>query len=167
MLRATLVKAPSTAALYRDFGDPTRIKTGRAKALSRRPFLSLPRLRRGHAASCPSPREVCTCGFSRLFWLEVLRRAGSGVECRRSNNTEGSTCLLPGFHAPNDDGRRAALNPDSGTRPATHARFGKRRTGSEGRGGFCPGSVLLLPESEKENRGISDRAERLISGEGL
>jgi hypothetical protein len=157
------VKTRSTRAIYRDFGERTRRKTGHAKSLSRRTFLSESFLRRGHAPGCPSPREACTCGFSELFWRDVFARAGSGVECRRSNKAEGSTCFLPGFHAPDDDGRPAALNSDSGD-AKRHARFGKRKTGAVGRGVFCPGSV---PESEIENRGMSGAVERPVSEEGF
>jgi len=52
-----------------------------------------------------------------------------------------------------DDGTLAALNPVSGAGLApTHARFGGRSTGSEGRGVFCRGH---LPESETDQPGRS------------
>jgi hypothetical protein len=123
-----------------------------------------------------------------LWWRFRYYKTHSGVELSAAGpKTERSTSVLPGSDARNDDGRLAVLycipehcphcdypldpyDREHGVCPRCgheieapeSARFGKRATGSEGRGVFCPG---VLPESEVENRGMSG-GQKCSSGEG-
>jgi hypothetical protein len=99
-----------------------------------------------------------------LWWKFRYYKTHSGMELSVDGpKTERSTSVLPGSDARNDDGRLSALYcvPARVEAPES-ARFGKRATGSDGRGVFCPG---VLPESEVENRGMSGGQKR-SSGEG-
>jgi len=94
------------AEIYLNSGAPTSAKNLSASTLCRNfldgHFCNTPidislrlceRCReRGHANSCPSPQQECTCGFSRLFWAEVRLWA----EAHAAGMELGAGCLLKG-----------------------------------------------------------------------
>jgi len=119
------------SAIYPNSGRPSSEKNWHAISLCRNivdgQFCNTPidissRLcdecrKRGHAKSCPSPQQKCTCGFSRLFWAEVdawseAQKAKSGMELSAEHLLKGRENLCPAgvSNSRRDEGMASALN---------------------------------------------------------
>lgn len=125
-------------------------------------------LRRGHRwPECPSPGKACTCGFSKLFWLDV--RAGTELSVESQTITAVNVSSTP-LVTPAPMTAGSALNPFPGMNTVGFCRScaepladeailaihlaagheigeaqmpdsGEKVTGSEGPDGFCPGDA--------------------------
>lgn len=169
------ITSPMTA-IYLNSGAPTSAKNLSASTLCRNfvhdyfcnAAIPLSRrlcdrcLHRAHAASCPSPREECTCGFSKLFWADLaadleFERSEPELSVTDPQPSVGNAASTRLLASHDDDGMSMALNcvselpPPPTKLPTTHARFGRKATG-EGRkvttglsraGDFCPRSKGL------------------------